>query len=60
MEEILYELVGILVSGGLFGFAGYCTWNACKIFTIIMVCRHPELSDEKVKYLTCMISKNKH
>jgi len=28
-----------------------------KIITVYWICKHPKLSDEKVKYLTSMISK---
>lgn len=59
MEDALNDIINILVSGGVFTFLGVCIHNAVKAFVIFMVCKHPELSDEKVKYLTRLISKDK-
>lgn len=47
-------------SCGLYGFIGYCIWNVTKIIIATIICKHPELSDKKVEYLTRMITKNKH
>ena len=60
MEENLSELLLKLVSCGLYGFIGYCLWLAVKVIVTAMICKHPELSDNKVKYITRMISKNEH
>nr|DAE28763.1 MAG TPA: hypothetical protein [virus sp. ctmTa7] len=38
----------------------YLGYLGLKMFTIIHICKHPELSDEKVKYITTMVSKDKH
>ena len=59
-EEDLDEIIIHLVSYGLYGFIGYVLWLATKIIVAAMICKHNELSDDKVKYLTHMISKNQH
>lgn len=56
----MIEILKYLVSFGLFGFVGYYLWLKVKIKVTEMICAHPELSDEKVKYITRMISKNEH
>lgn len=38
----------------------YLGYLGLKLFTIFYICKHPELSDEKVKYITTMVSKDKH
>ena len=60
LEENLIDFLLKLVSFGLYGFIGYCFLNVCKVIVAAMICNHPELSDDKVKYLTRMISKNEH
>lgn len=44
------------------GCAGLCYfgWLFLKLIVTILICRHPELSNEKVKYITRMIAKDKH
>lgn len=55
MEEAL-DIMLKLVSCGLFGFICYVLWIVCKLIVTAMICKHPELSDEKVKYITHMIT----
>lgn len=38
----------------------YICYLGLKLFTLNMICKHPELSDNKVKYITNMVTKNKH
>ena len=59
MEEAL-DIMLKLVACGLFVFIGYILWLVCKIVVTAMICKYPELSDNKVKYLTRMIAENKH
>lgn len=56
MLEALTQLLKILGSVGMCYF-GYLI---LKLVVTILICRHPELSNEKVKYITHMIAKDKH
>jgi hypothetical protein len=38
----------------------YVCYSGLKLIVTIIICRHPELSDEKVKHITRMFSKHKH
>ena len=60
MEENLSDIIQNLLSCGLFGFIMYIIWIVSKLVVVAALCKHPEMSDEKVKYITHMISKNKH
>ena len=44
------------------GCTGLCYFGylILKLVVTILICKHPELSNEKVKYITRMISKDKH
>ena len=55
MLEVLTQLLKVLGSIGMCYF-GYLI---LKLVVTILICKHPELSNEKVKYITEMISKNK-
>ena len=52
----LTQLLKVLVSVGVCYF-GYLI---LKLVVTILICKHPELSNEKVKYITHMIAKDKH
>ena len=54
--ETLTQLLKVLGSVGLCYF-GYLI---LKLVVTILICKHPELSNEKVKYITHMIAKDKH
>ena len=56
MLVLLTQLLKIL------GYTGVCYfgWLLLKLIVAILICRHPELSNEKVKYITRMIAKDKH
>ena len=53
---VLTEILKVLGCVGLCYF-GYLT---LKLVVAILICRHPELSEKKVKYITSMIAKDKH
>jgi len=53
---VLTQLLKILGCTGLCYF-GYLI---LKLVAIILICKNSKLSDEKVKYITRMISKDKH
>ena len=57
--ELLVTLTEILKVLGCVGlcYFGYLT---LKLVVAILICRHPELSEKKVKYITSMIAKYKH
>ena len=57
--ELLVALTEILKVLGCVGlcYFGYLT---LKLVVAILICRHPELSEKKVKYITSMIAKDKH
>ena len=57
--ELLVALTEILKVLGCVGlcYFGYLT---LKLVVAILICRHPELSVKKVKYITSMIAKDKH
>ena len=56
MLEVLTQLFKVLGSIGMCYF-GYLI---LKLVVTILICKHPELSNEKVKYITHMIAKDKH
>ena len=56
MLVVLTEIFEVLGSVGLC----YFGWLALKLVVTILICRHPELSENKVKYITNMIAKDKH
>jgi len=53
---VLTQLLKIL------GCTGVCYFGylILKLVATILICKNPKLSDEKVKYITRMISKDKH
>lgn len=52
----LTQFIKILSCTGLC----YLGYLSLKLVVTILICRHPELSDEKVKYITRMIAKDRH
>ena len=60
MSDLILKILPQLVSCGLFGFIAYIVWIIAKLAVTNMICKHPELSNEKVKYITNMMGKNKH
>lgn len=55
-------LVGLTQMINILGCAGVC-YVGClivKLVVTILICKHPELSDEKVRYITRMIAKDRH
>lgn len=56
MLVTLTQLLNVLGCAGIC----YLGWLAIKLVVTILICKHPELSNEKVKYITRMISKDKH
>jgi hypothetical protein len=56
----LLEVFLRLISAGIIGGVCYILWLVLKLIVTHMICKHPELTNEKVKYITNMISKNKH
>lgn len=56
MESVLILILKILGGSGLCYLA--CLFVKC--FAIVYICKHPELSDQKVKAITKMVSKGKY
>ncbi|WP_448902221.1 hypothetical protein [Eubacterium sp.] len=56
MLVVLTKILNIL------GYTGLCYFGylILKLVVTILICKHPELSNEKVKYITHMIAKDKH
>ena len=57
--ELLVVLTEILKVLGCVGLC-YFGYLILKLVVTILICRHPELSEKKVKYITNMIAKDKH
>nr|DAD59812.1 MAG TPA: hypothetical protein [Bacteriophage sp.] len=59
MIGLLVVLTKIL---NILGYAGLCYFGylLLKLVVTILICKHPELSNEKVKYITHMVAKDKH
>ena len=57
--ELLVALTEILKVLGCVGLC-YFGYLILKLVVAILICRHPELSEKKVKYITSMIAKDKH
>ncbi len=57
--ELLVALTETLKVLGCVGLC-YFGYLVLKLVTTILICRRPELSDKKVKYITNMIAKDKH
>lgn len=55
MLGVLTNLFTILGCSGLC----YILFLALKLTVVILICKHPELSDDKVKYITNMIAKRR-
>ena len=57
--ELLVALTEILK---VLGCVGLCYFGCLtlKLVVAILICRHPELSEKKVKYITSMIAKDRH
>ena len=56
MEEVLTKILMVLGVPGIC----YLTWLGLKFVVTLLICKHPELSDNKVKYITRLIAKDKH
>ena len=59
MVELLEVLTQIFKILGCFGLC-YFGYLILKLVVTILICRHPELSENKVKYITRMIAKDKY
>lgn len=55
MYGLIKDLTSVVIIPGLL----YLLYLLSKTFTVWMICRHPELSVEKVKYITRMMTKDK-
>lgn len=55
-------LVVLTQSLKVLGCTGLCYFGylILKLVVTVLICKYPELSNEKVKYITHMISKGKH
>lgn len=60
MSGIILRVLSQLATCGVLGFVAYIMWLTVKVVVTNMICKHPELSDDKVKHITNMIAKNKH
>ena len=63
LQEGRVELLVVLTQFlKILGCAGLCYIGclALKLVVTILICKHPELSETKVKYITRMIAKDKH
>lgn len=56
MLEVLSLIFKVLGCSGIC----YVLYLCAKLMTVSFVCNHPELTDDKVKYITRMIAKDKH
>ena len=56
MLEVLTFIFKVLGASGIC----YILLMGLKLATVNIICKHPELSDNKVKYITKMISKDGH
>ena len=59
MVELLVVLTQLFKVLGCTGLC-YFGYLVLKLVVTILICKNPKLSDEKVKYITRMISKDKH
>ena len=63
LQEGRVELLVVLTQFlKILGCAGLC-YIGCLALTLvvtILICKHPELSNEKVKYITNMVAKDRH
>lgn len=53
--DVLIIIAKVLGGSGLC----YVLYMCTKLVTVNLVCKHPELTDDKVKYITRMIAKDK-
>jgi hypothetical protein len=56
MLDIITLVIKVLGCSGIC----YILYLCAKLVTVSFVCKHPELTDDKVKYITRMIAKDKH
>lgn len=56
VEGLLLEVLKIISMPSIC----YICYLGLKLFTLNKICKHPELSDNKVKYITNMIVRDKH
>jgi hypothetical protein len=54
----LLEVIKILLDGGIITGICICGSYILKYEVVVLICKHPKLSDEKVKAITKMISKS--
>ncbi len=59
-DRLLFNLVILTLK--VLGCSGLCyvLYIISKLVTVNLVCKHPELTDAKVKYITSMMSKDIH
>nr|DAN90755.1 MAG TPA: hypothetical protein [Bacteriophage sp.]DAX07442.1 MAG TPA: hypothetical protein [Bacteriophage sp.]DAX09840.1 MAG TPA: hypothetical protein [Bacteriophage sp.] len=55
MVDIIIAILKLMGCGGIC----YFIWLTYEFISIVLICRHNELSDKKVKYITQMFSKSK-
>lgn len=54
----MIEVIKLLLSGGFVVSFCYVILSVLRGITIYVIAKHPELSDNKVKYITQMLSKD--
>ena len=57
-SKILIEVFKLLLSGGFVVLFFYVILSVLRGIAIYVIAKHPELSDNKVKYITKMLSKD--
>ena len=57
-SKILIEVLKLLLSGGFVVLFCYVILSVLRGIAIYVIAKHPELSDNKVKYITQMLSKD--
>nr|DAX07987.1 MAG TPA: hypothetical protein [Bacteriophage sp.] len=56
MFDILTNVIRVLGCAGIC----YLGYLGLKLVVTILICKHPELSEKKVQYITRMVTKDKH
>ena len=57
-SKILIEVLKLLLSGGFVVLFCYVILSVLRGIALYVIAKHPELSDNKVKYITQMLSKD--
>ena len=55
MLDVLLMIAKVLGCSGIC----YALYIGAKLVTVNFICKHPELTDDKVKYITRMMAKDK-